>query len=133
MNCHSQVKKDSDLLLPVRQAFAEDEPVHWTRVHDLPDYVYFNHEAHVNASVGCETCHGRIDQMVKVYQAKPLTMEWCIGCHRDPNQYLRRPENVTKMGYDDEKSEPHRMPNEGEEIAKNNAIHTSVSCSTCHR
>ena len=73
------------------QAFAEDEPVHWTRVHDLPDYVYFNHTAHVNAAIGCETCHGRIDQMVKVYQAKPLTMEWCIDCHRNPTPYLRKP------------------------------------------
>src|SRR5678815_3277852 len=88
MNCHSTVKKDSDLLLPIRQAFAEDEAVHWTRVHDLPDYVYFNHSAHVNAAVGCESCHGRIDQMVKVYQAKPLTLEWCLECHRNPTPVL---------------------------------------------
>jgi len=128
-----QVRKDSDALLPVRKAFAENEPLRWTRVHDLPDYVYFNHMAHVNAAVGCETCHGRIDQMVKVYQAKPLTMEWCINCHRDPTPYLRRQENVTKMGYDDEKSEPHRMPNEGNDVFAKNAIHTSISCSTCHR
>ena len=133
MNCHSQVKKDSDLLLPIRQAFAENEPVRWTRVHDLPDYVYFNHMAHVNAAIGCESCHGRIDQMVKVYQAKPLTMGWCLECHKDPTPYLRRPENITKMGYDDDKSEPHRMPNEGTDILAKNSIHPSTSCSTCHR
>ena len=99
MNCHSTVKKDSEVLLPIREAFAENTPVEWTRVHDLPDYVYFNHEAHVNAAVGCESCHGRIDQMVKVYQAKPLTMEWCLDCHRNPAPNLRQPENVTMMGY----------------------------------
>jgi hypothetical protein len=133
MNCHSTVKKDSDVLLPVRQAFAENEAIHWTRVHDLPDYVYFNHMAHVNAAIGCETCHGRIDQEVKVFQAKPLTMEWCVGCHRDPAPYLRDPENVTKMGYDDEGSVPHRKPGEGEAVMHTNDIHPPTNCSTCHR
>jgi hypothetical protein len=113
-------------LLPIRQAFAEDEPVHWTRVHDLPDYVYFNHSAHVNAAVGCESCHGRIDQMVKVYQAKPLTMEWCLGCHRNPVPFLRNPENVTKMGYQPQ-------PGEGEDVRKKNDVNPPTNCSTCHR
>ncbi len=146
MNCHSQVKKDSDVLMPIRKAYAEnDDSVHWTRVHNLPDYVYFNHMAHVNAAIGCETCHGRIDQMTKVYQAKPLTMGWCIDCHRNPEPYLRDPKNVTKMGYDDPTSEPHRMPGEGLEIAKRNQIfevnddpatrtpRAPLNCSTCHR
>ena len=114
------------LLLPIRQAFAEDEPVHWTRVHDLPDYVYFNHSAHVNAAVGCEACHGRIDQMIKVYQAKPLTMEWCLGCHRNPTPFLRNPENVTKMGYQPPQGE-------GEEVRKKNGVNPPTNCSTCHR
>src|SRR5262245_8013627 len=117
MNCHSIVKKDSDALAPIREAFAEhNDSVKWVRVHDLPDYVYFNHQAHVNAAVGCETCHGRIDQMVKVYQAKPLTMEWCINCHKNPTPNLRKPENITKMGYDDPTSVVHRAPGEGEEV-----------------
>jgi len=133
MNCHSQVKKDSDKLAPIRAAFAENEPVKWVRVHDLPDYVYFNHQAHVNAAVGCETCHGRIDQMVQVYQAKPLTMEWCINCHKDPTPYLREPENVTKMGYDDPTSVPHRQDNEGTTIQKRNNVKPTTFCSTCHR
>jgi hypothetical protein len=126
MNCHATVKKDSDLLLPIRQAFAENEPVQWTRVHDLPDYVYFDHSAHVNAAVGCESCHGRIDQMVKVYQAKPLTMEWCLGCHRDPAPFLRNPENVTKMGYQPQ-------PREGDDVKTKNAVNPPTNCSTCHR
>jgi hypothetical protein len=133
MNCHSVVKADSDALAPIREAYAENQPVRWTRVHALPDYVFFNHQAHVNAAIGCESCHGRIDQMVKVYQAKPLTMEWCINCHKNPTPYLRDPENVTKMGYFDPTSAVHSHPGEGEEILKKNAIHPPTACSTCHR
>ena len=98
----------------------------WVRVHDLPDYVYFNHQAHVNAAVGCETCHGRIDQMVRVYQAKPLTMEWCINCHKDPTPYLRDPANVTRMGYQ-------FGAQEHETVQKKNEVKPSTNCSTCHR
>jgi hypothetical protein len=126
MNCHTTVRKDSDALLPIRQAYAGEEAVQWTRVHDLPDYVYFNHQAHVNAAVGCETCHGRIDQMVKVYQFAPLTMQWCIDCHRSPASRLREPANVTKMGYVP-------APGEGQKVMERNQIHPPVACSTCHR
>ena len=126
MNCHSTVKKDSDVLLPIRQAFAENEAVKWTRVHDLPDYVYFNHMAHVNAAVGCESCHGRIDQMVKVYQAMPLTMEWCLECHKDPAPYLRDPSKVTAMGYQ-------YGAQDRETILKKNVVKPPINCSTCHR
>jgi menaquinone reductase, multiheme cytochrome c subunit len=126
MNCHSTVKKDSDALLPIREAFAEQQAVKWVRVTDLPDYVYFNHSAHVNASVGCETCHGRVDQMVKVFQAKPLTMAWCIDCHKNPTPNLRKAENVTKMGY-----KP--APNEGVSVQKQNQVAPPIACSTCHR
>jgi menaquinone reductase, multiheme cytochrome c subunit len=126
MNCHATVKKDSELLLPIRAAFAENQPVHWTRVTDVPDYVYFNHEAHVNAAVGCESCHGRVDQMVKVYQAAPLTMQWCLDCHRDPAPHLRQAENVTKMGYKPQ-------PGEGAAVMKANSVAPPTNCSTCHR
>ena len=126
MNCHSTVKKDSDLLLPIRTAFAGDEAVKWVRVTDLPDYVFFNHQAHVNAAVGCESCHGRVDQMVTVYQAKPLTMAWCVDCHRNPAPHLREPANVTKMGYVPQ-------PGEGAKVMKKNEVRPSTACSTCHR
>jgi hypothetical protein len=126
MNCHSTVKKDADSLLPVRQAFAENEPVHWVRVTDLPDYVFFNHQAHVNAAVGCEACHGRVDQMVKVYQFAPLTMNWCIECHKNPAPHLRDPMNVTKMGY-------RQSPGEGDRVLKKNNVSPPTACSTCHR
>ena len=133
MNCHVQVHPTSEVLQPIRAAFAENRPVRWTRVNDLPDYVYFNHEAHVNAAVGCETCHGRVDQMVKVFQAKSLTMEWCLDCHRNPSKHLRDPENITKMGYDDQKSAVHRQAGEGETWQKRNAVNPPTNCSTCHR
>ena len=133
MNCHVQVLPTSEALQPIRAAYAENRPVKWTRVNDVPDYVYFNHEAHVNAAVGCETCHGRVDQMVKVYQAKSLTMEWCLECHRNPSKYLRDPENVTRMGYEDQKSAVHRQAGEGETWQKRNNVNPPTNCSTCHR
>jgi hypothetical protein len=126
MNCHSTVKKDSDVLLPIREAFAEQQPVRWNRVTDLPDYVFFNHQAHVNAAVGCETCHGRVDQMVTVYQARSLTMQWCIDCHKNPTPNLREPANVTKMGY-----VPGRT--EGASVQSKNQVKPPIHCSTCHR
>lgn len=128
MNCHVTVKKDSDALQPIRAAFAENEPVRWVRVHDVPDYVFFNHEAHVNATIGCETCHGRVDQMVKVYQAKSLTMEWCVDCHRDPSPHIRPADQLTTMGY-----EP-KSDDEGKRLMAERGIKANnTNCSTCHR
>ncbi len=121
MNCHTNVLPASEKLVPVRRAFAANEALSWTRVTDLPDYVYFNHSAHVVAGVGCESCHGRVDQMVKVSQVKPLTMEWCLECHRDPSSHLRDPKNVTKMGY---------TPAPGE---ARKDVRPPINCSTCHR
>lgn len=126
MNCHSAIRVDSPKLGPIRSAYSGNAPVHWVRVHDLPDYVYFNHSAHVTRGVGCESCHGRIDQMVQVYQHAPLTMEWCLGCHRNPEPNLRDPEKVTAMGY-----EP--APGEGARIREQNKINPPTDCSTCHR
>jgi hypothetical protein len=121
MNCHGTVLPQSEKLMPVRRAFGAGEALAWTRVHDLPDYVYFNHSAHVNSGVGCESCHGRVDQMVKVSQQTPLTMEWCLECHRDPSSHLRDPKNVTKMGY---------KPAPGE---ARKDVRPPLNCSTCHR
>lgn len=121
MNCHQSVLPQSEKLVPVRRAFATGEELTWTRVTDLPDYVYFNHSAHVNSGVGCESCHGRVDQMVKVYQFAPLTMSWCLDCHRNPAPNLRDPKNVTKMGY---------KPVAGE---ARKDVRPPLNCSTCHR
>jgi hypothetical protein len=127
MNCHSQVLTEDPRLVPIRQAYADGTPVRWVRVHDLPDYVYFNHSAHVTRGVGCETCHGRIDTAVKVAQEVPLTMGWCLDCHREPDKNLRKPENVTVMGYKPE------TPDEGTRVRKEYNINPPTDCSTCHR
>ena len=109
MNCHTQVKKDSPLLEPLRKSWAEgkgNDPIPWKRIHKVPDYAYFDHSAHVGvgfganrAAIGCETCHGRIDTMERVRQVKPLSMSWCIECHNDPARNLRPVEALTRMGY----------------------------------
>ena len=89
MNCHSQIWTDSPMLEPVRASFRTDESIQWIKVHDLPDFVYFNHSVHVNKGVGCATCHGRVDQMPLMWQENSLQMEWCLDCHRNPEQYVR--------------------------------------------
>jgi hypothetical protein len=97
MTCHSQVWTEAPALEPVRQSYATGQPIEWNRVHDLGDFVYFNHSIHVRQGVGCATCHGRVDQMQRVYKAEPLTMEWCLSCHREPEQYIRPREEVFNM------------------------------------
>ena len=99
MNCHSQIWNDSPMLEPVRASFRNDRPLVWTRVHDLPDFAYFDHSIHVNKGVGCSTCHGPVDQMPLMYQAQTLQMEWCLECHRAPEKFLRPREQVFNMGY----------------------------------
>ena len=128
MNCHFGIRTDSDKLAPIRDAYEKGKPVKWTKVNDLPDYVYFNHSAHVTRGVGCESCHGRIDHMDKVYQAKPLTMEWCLNCHNNPDPNLRPPGKVTVMGYFDQPNRP-----SGTELRKAAGINPPINCSTCHR
>ncbi|HKE17281.1 MAG TPA: cytochrome c3 family protein [Kofleriaceae bacterium] len=129
MNCHATIRTDSAALQPVRDSFASGAPIKWNRVHDLPDYVFFNHSAHVTRGVGCEECHGRIDLMEQVYQHAPLTMEWCLNCHRDPAPHLRPRELVTVMGYDP----PGDRRELGRRLADNNKIAPPTNCSTCHR
>ncbi|MBI5362013.1 MAG: cytochrome c3 family protein [Planctomycetes bacterium] len=129
MNCHQRIRTQSDALAPVVASFASGDPVHWKRVHDQPDYVYFDHSAHVTRGVGCVTCHGRIDTMERVRQEEPLSMGWCLDCHRDPAPNLRPPEFATSMDW-----QPDRPAREyGEELARARGIRPSTDCSTCHR
>ena len=100
MGCHSKVKEKSPKLELVRQSYASNKPIPWVRVHMLPDYAYFDHSAHIAAGVGCTSCHGRVDQMSVVFQHEPLSMGWCLDCHRDPNKHLRPRDKVTKMDWD---------------------------------
>ena len=99
MSCHSQVQKDNPKLEPLRQAWASGKGVEWVQIHKTPDYAYFNHSVHINRGVSCVTCHGRVDQMDVVYQAKSLTMEFCVDCHRKPEMELRPLDKVTDLGW----------------------------------
>jgi hypothetical protein len=99
MNCHAQIWTNADLLEPVRHSWATGESIVWTRVHDLPDYVFFNHEIHVNKGLGCSSCHGRVDQMPIMYQQNSLQMEWCLNCHRNPAKNLRPTSEIYNMAW----------------------------------
>jgi hypothetical protein len=129
MNCHSQLFNTEPILEPVRASFREDKPLHWVRVHDLPDFVYFNHSIHVKKGMGCEVCHGRIDQMPLTLQARSLQMEWCINCHRNPEEYVRPRSEITTMGY----RPPVPQSVIGPQLVKEYGIQSLTSCSTCHR
>jgi hypothetical protein len=132
MNCHSQIWADSPMLEPVRESFKTGKPLEWTRVHDLPEFVYFNHSIHVNKGVGCSTCHGRIDLMPLTWQENTLQMEWCVNCHRDPTQVLRPREEVFNMAW----QPPADQASRGAKLAKQYGIQPTqvlISCSTCHR
>jgi hypothetical protein len=129
MNCHSQMWASSPTLEPVRESYRTGKSIEWTRVHDLPDFVYFNHSIHVHKGVGCSTCHGRIDKMPLTWQAQPLTMEWCLNCHRHPEEYVRPREYVFAMDY----RVPANQIELGKKLMAEYHIQSLTSCSTCHR
>ena len=128
MNCHKSIKTESPKLEPVRASFATNESIKWQRVHDLPDYVYFNHSSHVTRGIGCKSCHGRVDQMERVAQAEPLSMGWCLNCHRNPEKHLRPLSEITNMAW-----APENQLELGLRLKKELGIKTSTDCSTCHR
>jgi hypothetical protein len=130
MNCHAAIYPESPLLLPVRESYATGMPVEWIKVHDLPDYVYFNHSAHVTRGVGCVECHGRVDKMDVVYQDQPLSMGWCLDCHREPEGRLRPQSEITNMTW---APDPAARADLGVRLRRENDIHPSEDCSTCHR
>ena len=99
LNCHSQIWNQSPMLEPVRASFRTGQSIEWVRVHDLPDFAYFNHSAHVNKGVGCTTCHGPVDRMPLMYNQASLQMEWCLDCHRAPEKNLRPRDHVFNMRY----------------------------------
>jgi hypothetical protein len=129
MNCHSQIWINSSTLEPVRESFRTNQSIKWTKVYDLPDYVYFNHSIHVKKGVGCETCHGRIDEQPLTYQQPSLQMRWCLDCHRNPEKNLRPRDQITKMGY--VPSEPQEEL--GARLVKEYHVQKLDTCWTCHR
>ena len=128
MNCHTHIKKDSIKLEPLFESWNRDTPVPWVRVYKMPDYVYFDHSAHISNGVGCKTCHGRVDQMERVRVMTPLSMSWCLDCHRNPAPHLRPLDKVTDMEFEADDA--------WKAIAERKAktLHPPVtSCSGCHR
>jgi Cytochrome c7 and related cytochrome c len=99
INCHSQIWTNAEMLKPVRESWATGASINWIRVHDLPDYVYFNHEIHVNKGIGCASCHGRVDEMPLMYEENSLQMEWCLNCHRNPASNLRPTSEIYNMAW----------------------------------
>jgi hypothetical protein len=138
MNCHTQVRRDSPLLNPVRESWGSGKPVPWVRIHKVPDYVYFDHSRHVTRGVGCVECHGRIDQMPIVRQVQPLSMGWCLECHRDPASHLRPVDKITAMDWEPPRSRPDQPIEEarvefGRQIVEREGIAPPTDCSRCHR
>lgn len=129
MNCHHVIKRDSPLLEPIRTSLASGRPMRWVRVHMLPDYAYFHHAAHVRAGVGCVSCHGPIHEMEVVWQAEPLSMSWCLDCHRDPAARLRPPAEVTSMEW----TPPKDQAQWAAQTIADKRLAPPVDCSGCHR
>lgn len=128
MNCHKLIWNDSPMLEPVRESFRSGEPIRWARVNDLPDFVYFNHSIHVTKGMGCVTCHGRVDKMPLLRQAVSLQMEWCLECHRAPQDFVRPRSEILNMEWvaDDQSVL-------GAQLVEEYNIQSLLSCSVCHR
>nr|ANC58132.1 cytochrome c7 [Candidatus Methylacidiphilum infernorum] len=132
MNCHRQIKMDSPKLAPLRESWEMGKPIKWVRIHQLPDYVYFDHSAHVNRGVSCVSCHGKVNRMKEVYHDKPLSMSWCLDCHRNPEYFVRPQDKVFDMDWrpEDEGKEQIKM---GKTLVKERGIHPPENCDACHR
>jgi len=136
LNCLSQIATESPKLVLVRESFASasqqdpaGRPIPWVRVHDLPDYVYFDHSAHIARGVGCVSCHGRVDTMEQIYQVERLSMGWCLECHRNPEPHLRPQQFITDLDWTPDE-DPVAL---GKRLRETNDINPSDDCSTCHR
>jgi hypothetical protein len=132
MNCHSVLFNNVAYLEPVRESYRTEKSIVWVKVHRLPDFVYFNHSIHVNKGVGCSSCHGQVNQMPLMFQAKELTMQWCLDCHRDPTKALRTHDQITNMDW----VPPVNQADLGKKIAAEEHLRSTydlTSCSTCHR
>ena len=131
MTCHSQIRVGAPALQPVVASWEGEIPIRWNRVHDLADFVFFNHSAHINNGVGCGSCHGRVDEMAGIWKAKPMTMGWCLDCHRNPERFVRPRSEVFNMAYEP----PANQRELGTELVEAYHIDTDKlpQCSTCHR
>ncbi len=136
MNCHSQVLANDPRLSLVRESYATGKPIPWVQIHKMPDFVYFNHSVHVNRGVSCVECHGQINQMDEVFQSKPLSMTYCLECHRDPAARLRPPDKITDLNWkwsEDPKLAAQLQRTHGKEFVDNWRVESLQNCSACHR
>jgi hypothetical protein len=129
MNCHTQIWAESPILEPVRESFRTGKSLEWTRVHNLPGFVYFDHSIHVHKGVGCTTCHGRVDQMPLMWRENTLYMEWCLECHRNPERFVRPRDQVFNMDW----QPPSDQIVLGQKLVQQYKIESLTSCSVCHR
>ncbi len=129
MNCHTLIKTDSEKLTAVRESWSSGKPIEWIRVHKLPDYVFFNHSIHLHAGIGCQSCHGTVTEMEEIMQVEPLSMGWCLNCHRNPDMHLRAVTDITSMKWTPaaDQLEFARKVKQGKNIVP------PVECSGCHR
>jgi hypothetical protein len=132
MNCHQRIAPTSEKLLLVRQSYATGQPIPWVKVHDLPDFVYFNHSAHVSRGVSCVWCHGRVDKMQEISQVEKLSMGWCLDCHRNPEPRLWPKRHVTDLDWD-MTQDKQDLAVQAVRLRRDNNINPSTDCSTCHR
>ncbi|MFQ3650587.1 MAG: cytochrome c3 family protein [Gemmataceae bacterium] len=140
MNCHSQIWVGADMLAPVRESYATNKPIQWTRVHKIGEFSYFNHSVHIKKGMSCAVCHGRIDHMHLVRQQNTLLMEWCLDCHRNPEKYVRPRDQIYNMDFKPqdaihpETGQPFKDQAElGAYYVKEYQIRTKESCNACHR
>src|SRR5919201_5102503 len=124
MNCHSQIWAQSPVLEPVRQSFATGEPIRWNRVHNLPDFVYFDHSIHVQKGIGCSSCHGRVDEMPLTWKTQPLDMSWCLDCHQNPAHFVRPQDQVFNMAW----QPPANQDEIGQQLVQQYHIESKISC-----
>ncbi|HEY1708592.1 MAG TPA: cytochrome c3 family protein [Rhizomicrobium sp.] len=131
MTCHSKIWTNARMLAPVRASYASGKPLHWQRVNRVPDYVFFDHSIHVAKGIGCSVCHGPVQKMALMRQAQPLTMGWCLECHRHPQKYIRPQDDVFDMYW----RTPFDQPEQGARLVRQYLIHTDhlTDCSICHR
>jgi hypothetical protein len=129
MSCHSQVWTEAPILEPVRESYRSGRPIEWVRLHDLPDFVYFNHSIHIKKGMGCSTCHGQVDQMPLMRQVNTLYMGWCLDCHREPEKFVRPRDQIYNMSW----QPPADQIEKGRELVSEYNIQSSINCSTCHR
>jgi len=129
MSCHSMILKDVPMLEPVRESYRADTPIEWTRVHDLPDFAYFDHSIHLAKGIGCTSCHGQVDEMPLMWLTQPLNMDWCLDCHRDPAAFVRPRKEVFSVDWKADSLSTERRA----ELAREYNLKSMMNCSVCHR